>query len=55
MAMGVTTCEPRMELALLHACESAVVCDSMDVARELCFHRNQQVKAVTLDGGIIYK
>lgn len=32
-----------------------MVCDTLDVARNICYERAQRVKAVTLDGTIIHK
>ena len=39
--------------AVLFAVGSAVVCESLDDARELCFTKNEKVKAVTLSGQVI--
>jgi structural maintenance of chromosome 1 len=45
--------------AVLYAVGNAVVCDSLDVAREICFSGNRRgqdgVKAVTLKGAVISK
>ena len=38
-----------------HACGSALVCDTLAVARHVCYERGQDVKAVTLDGTVIHK
>ncbi|EGO30022.1 hypothetical protein SERLADRAFT_458485 [Serpula lacrymans var. lacrymans S7.9] len=38
-----------------HACGDALVCDSMEVARYVCYDKGQEVKAVTLEGTIIHK
>ena len=32
-----------------------MVCDTLDVARNICYERGQRVKAVSLDGTIIHK
>ncbi|KAG2067940.1 hypothetical protein BDR04DRAFT_819225 [Suillus decipiens] len=40
---------------MLHACGNALVCDTMDVARYVCWERGQEVKAVTLEGTVIHK
>ena len=41
--------------ALLYAVGSAVVCDNLDEARELCFTRGERLKVVTLGGHVISK
>jgi structural maintenance of chromosome 1 len=43
------------ERALQHVCGNALVCDSLEIARSVCYDRGQEVKAVTLDGTIIHK
>ena len=35
--------------------ENTVLCETLDVARDLCFNRKEQVKAVTLEGAVISK
>jgi len=41
--------------AVSYACGGAVVCDSLDVARRLCFEAGERVKAVALDGSVVHK
>jgi structural maintenance of chromosome 1 len=45
--------------AVLYAVGTAIVCDNLDEARELCFHRlttkNMKLKVVTLNGHVISK
>ncbi|KAF8650227.1 hypothetical protein AX16_005342 [Volvariella volvacea WC 439] len=55
LAVDVIQCEPAVERAIQHACGNALVCDSMEVARYVCYEKGQEVKAVTLDGTIIHK
>lgn len=43
------------ERAMSYACGNAVVCDDLDVAKYICYERNVEVKAVTLDGTVIHK
>jgi structural maintenance of chromosome 1 len=40
--------EPAVERAMHHACGNALVCDTMDVARYVCWERGQEVKGVLL-------
>ncbi|KAI0757514.1 condensin complex subunit SMC1 [Daedaleopsis nitida] len=55
LAVDVITYDPAVERAMHHACGNALVCDTMDVARFVCYDKGQEVKAVTLDGTIIHK
>ncbi len=41
--------------AFQYACGSTLVCDSIAVAKSVCYERGVKVKAVTLDGMIIHK
>ena len=55
LCIDVITCEPEMQPAVSYAVANTVVCDSLDAARELCFQRDENVKAVTLSGAMISK
>ncbi|RPD56436.1 condensin complex subunit SMC1 [Lentinus tigrinus ALCF2SS1-6] len=55
LAVDVITYDPAVERAMHHACGNALVCDSMDVAKYVCYEKGQEVKAVTLEGTIIHK
>jgi structural maintenance of chromosome 1 len=44
LAVDVIQYEPAVERAMLHACGNALVCDTMDVARYVCWERGQEVK-----------
>lgn len=41
--------------AISYACGGAVVCDSLAIAKQLCYEKGQRVKAVALDGSVIHK
>ena len=41
--------------AISYACGNAIVCDDLDIAKELCYVRHVDAKAVTLDGSVIHK
>ncbi|KAI3640518.1 hypothetical protein MIR68_001396 [Amoeboaphelidium protococcarum] len=41
--------------AIEYACGNTVICDNLDVARDVCFRQGHGVKAVTIDGSIIHK
>ncbi|RDX49778.1 cohesin complex subunit psm1 [Lentinus brumalis] len=55
LAVDVITYDPAVERAMHHACGNALVCDSMEVAKYVCYEKGQEVKAVTLEGTIIHK
>ena len=55
LAIDVIQYAPVIERAVSYACGNAMVCDTLDVARNICYDRAQRVKAVTLDGTIIHK
>ncbi|KAM0302654.1 hypothetical protein ACHAPM_004656 [Fusarium culmorum] len=44
-----------VERAMSYACGSSVVCDSLDIAKHICYEKKIPVKAVTLEGYIIHK
>lgn len=44
-----------VERALSYACGSSVVCDTLDVAKHICYEKKIPVKAVTLEGYVIHK
>ncbi|KAG6329522.1 hypothetical protein ID866_9567, partial [Astraeus odoratus] len=55
LAVDVIQYEPAVERAMQHACGNALVCDTMDVAKYVCWEKGQEVKAVTLEGTVIHK
>lgn len=55
LAVDVIQFDPAVERAMHHACGNALVCDSMEVARYVCWEKGQEVKAVTLEGTVIHK
>ena len=55
LAIDVIQYAPVIERAVSYACGNAMICDTLDVARNICYDRAQRVKAVTLDGTIIHK
>lgn len=44
-----------LERAMTYACGSSVVCDSLEVAKDICYKKRIPVKAVTLEGYVIHK
>ncbi|KAI3620731.1 hypothetical protein CBS9595_002698 [Malassezia furfur] len=55
LAVDVVQYAPAIERAVHFACGNTLLCDSLDVARELCYARNERVKAVTLQGAVLHK
>ena len=55
LAIDVINFDAGVERAMQHACGNALICDSLDVARHVCYDRGQEVKAVTLDGTVIHR
>jgi len=47
--------EAHLERAMSYACGSSVVCDSLDVAKTICYQKRIPVKTVTLEGFVIHK
>ncbi|KAB8296880.1 hypothetical protein EYC80_002289 [Monilinia laxa] len=44
-----------VERAMSYACGSSIVCDDIATAKDICYRKKLQVKAVTLDGVMIAK
>lgn len=44
LGVDVIQYEPVMERAIHHACGNALVCDTMEVARYVCYEKGQEVK-----------
>ena len=56
LCIDVIQCTPaNIYPAVVYAVENTVVCESLDAARDLCFRKNEKIKAVTLDGTVISK
>lgn len=55
LVVDVVECDAEIEPALLYAVGDTVVCDSIDVARDVCFRQREKVKAVTLNGMVVSK
>lgn len=44
LAIDCIKYDPAVARAMLHACGSSLICDTMDVARHVCYEKNQEVK-----------
>ena len=55
MALDTISYERSLERAFSYVCGNAVICDDLSVAKQICWEKRNDVKAVTLDGSIIHK
>ena len=46
LAVDVVQHEAAIERAIHHACGNALVCDTMEVARYVCYEKGQEVKGL---------
>ena len=44
-----------LERAMSYACGSSIVCDDLEKAKDICYKKRIEVKAVTLEGYVIHK
>lgn len=44
LAIDVIEFDPNLERALQYACGNALVCDNMQIAKHICYEKNQEVK-----------
>jgi len=47
--------DPSLERAIAYACGGSVVCDTLEIAKDIVYNRKIPVKAVTLQGYVIHK
>jgi structural maintenance of chromosome 1 len=55
LCIDLIQCASDIRPAVQYAVENTVVCETLSDARDLCFRRGENVKAVTLDGSVISK
>ncbi|KAI9501238.1 RecF/RecN/SMC [Coemansia spiralis] len=55
LATDIMQYDASIETAVFHACGNALVCDSIDIAKYICYERKLDAKAVTLDGTVIHR
>jgi structural maintenance of chromosome 1 len=46
LAVDIVEHEPAIERAIHHACGSALICDTLDIARTVCYEKGQEVKGI---------
>lgn len=44
-----------LERAMTYACGSSIVCDTLEIAKDICYKKRIPVKAVTIEGYVIHK
>ena len=54
-AIDVINFDQKYLRAFQYACGNTLVCDTLEIAKNVCFTRGQKVKAVSLDGTVIHK
>lgn len=47
LAIDCIEYDPAVERAMQHACSSALICDTMDIAKYVCYERSQEVKGTS--------
>ena len=55
LAIDTIDYDASLERAMSYACGSALVTDTLQIARTLCYERGVEAKAVALDGTVIHK
>ena len=55
LAIDTIDYDAGLERAMSYACGNAIVTDTLAIARHLCYERNVDAKAVSLDGTVIHK
>ncbi|KAF9905566.1 Structural maintenance of chromosomes protein 1 [Lobosporangium transversale] len=55
LAIDVVQYDEALERAIQYVCGNDLVCDTMEVAKYVCYDLGQQVKAVSLDGTVFHK
>ncbi|KAJ3356259.1 Structural maintenance of chromosomes protein 1 [Entophlyctis luteolus] len=55
LAVDVIQVEAVYERAVQFACSNSLICETLDIAKDVCWSRGQEVKAVTLDGTVLHK
>jgi hypothetical protein len=47
LAIDVIEFDPQFDAAMQHACGNSLICDTMDVARYVCYDKQQDVKGMS--------
>ncbi|KAI9104572.1 SMCs flexible hinge [Phlyctochytrium arcticum] len=55
LAVDIIQFDKAYEVAMQYACGNSLVCDTIEVAKDICYKQQLNVKAVSLDGTVIHK
>ncbi|KAL1922042.1 uncharacterized protein VTP21DRAFT_10684 [Calcarisporiella thermophila] len=55
LAIDIISYDTSLQRAMEYICGNTLVCETMEIAKYICYDRKEQVKAVTLDGTVIHK
>ncbi|ORX45611.1 hypothetical protein BCR36DRAFT_585625 [Piromyces finnis] len=55
LAVDVIQYDSIYEKVIQFICGNSIICDDINIAKEICYKRKQEVKAVTLNGVVIHK
>ncbi|KAL0081769.1 hypothetical protein J3Q64DRAFT_1186982 [Phycomyces blakesleeanus] len=55
LAFDVIQYDKQYESVVQYACGNTLVCDTIAIAKNICYEKNEDVKAVTLDGTVIHR
>lgn len=55
MAVDTINYDRSLERAVQYVCGDAIICDDLSIAKQICWEKRIDVKAITLDGSIIHK
>ncbi|KAI7867501.1 RecF/RecN/SMC [Spinellus fusiger] len=55
LAFDVVHYEKQYERVVQYACGNTLVCDTLAIAKQICFDKNEDVKTVTLEGAVIHR
>ncbi|EPZ36015.1 RecF/RecN/SMC domain-containing protein [Rozella allomycis CSF55] len=55
LAIDVIRCESKFHVAVQYACGNSVICDDVEIAKDVNYNKRLGVKSITLDGVVIHK
>ncbi|KAG1103397.1 hypothetical protein G6F42_017228 [Rhizopus arrhizus] len=55
LAYDVLKFDKQYDNAVQYACASTLICDNLNIAKQICFEMNENVRTVTLDGSVIHQ
>ncbi|KAL9558398.1 hypothetical protein MBANPS3_000941 [Mucor bainieri] len=55
LAYDVLKFDKQYDSVVQYACGSTLICDTLAIAKQICFEMNENVRTVTLDGSVIHQ